>query len=253
MIPYLRKHTRLGFTLLVALSFFAVRMAAIVLRPIAGGLEQEIRRGLFSTGCRVMLAVSGARVEVRGTAPKAPFFMVSNHLSFFDIFVIASQVGCVFVSRDDVLRWPLFGTIIKHMNTIFIDRHRLKETIRVNAEVTKVMQQGYGVHIFAESRCSQDGQVQPFKPALFETPARLDFPIYYATIHYATPEGCPPASEVAIWKDGVSFFRHYLDLAALPYFNIVLTFGEEPFMGDDRKVLAEELREAVREQFVPID
>lgn len=250
---FVRKYVRLVLVVLWCIFMFSIRFAAKIVRPFSKPLDVHIRRGLFRFAMRIVLAITGMRVEVRGTPPPAPFFLVCTHLSFLDVFLIASQLGCVFVSREDLEHWPIFGFISKGMNTIFINRSKLKDTVRVNALISQAMSDGYGVTIFPESKVSQNSGVLPFKPALLESAARMKLPVHYATIHYATPDGTPPASEVAVWRDGVSFIRHYLNVAALPYYNAILTFGEAPIEGEDRKELAEKLCEACRKQFIPLD
>lgn len=250
---WVRAYLRLVGCFTVLAVLFPIRLSAKILRPFLPAFEQRCRRALFQWCCRGLLASSGIRVRVEGRAPEAPYFLVSNHLSFFDIWLLASQLGCVFVSRGDLAHWPLLGYVAREMNTIFIDRERLKDTVRVNQLLAEVMKEGYGVAIFPESGVSQKGTVLPFKPALLESAVQAKLPVHYAIVRYTTPEGCPPASEVSVWKEGVSFFRHFINVASLPHSVATLTFGEVPILGDDRKVLAAELCEAVRARFTPLD
>jgi hypothetical protein len=55
------------------------------------------------------------------------------------------------------------------------------------------------------------------------------------------------------WWDDISFMAHMLRLFTLRHgFTATLTFGEEPVVNTDRKLLASELRKRVRERFVPV-
>lgn len=253
MTSSFRKYARLGLALSWILSFFAIRFLAKAFHPISKAAERRIRKFAFRVGSRGLVRITGMRVEVRGAAPEPPFFLVCNHLTFLDVFVLASQLGCVFVSRDDLARWPVFGYVVRHMNTIFINRERLRDTVRVNELLTDAMNDGFGVVVFPESQVSTEGVVLPFKPALLQPAVELGMHVHYATVHYRTPEGSPPASEIVVWHDGVSFFGHYLDVAGLPRCDAILTFGDTPIPGGDRKALAEDLHAAVRAQFVPLD
>ena len=71
---------------------------------------------------RALCRIFGVRVTVRGPVPKPPFFLVSNHLSYIDIFVLGTQLPCVFVAKAEIDGWPIFGAISRSVNTIFIDR-----------------------------------------------------------------------------------------------------------------------------------
>ncbi len=252
MIPVARKYTRLFLTLLFCLVMFVIRLGAKALHPFSKELERRSRRNLFRLCAKGVLRITGLRVEVEGAPPGAPFFLVSNHLSFLDIFVLASELGCVFVSKDDLAGYPVFGFMAKNLETIFIDREKMRDAVRVNEEIREVMSTGYGVVVFAESKCSEEAVLLPFKPALLESAVQLQCPVHYASIHYATPEGHPPATEIAVWKGQETIFDHYLNVSSVPHVRVILTFGAEPIMGSDRKTLAQELHAAVAEQFIPM-
>lgn len=253
MIPFLRKHLRLAAVLMWVLSAFALRFSARIFHPFSGRLEKFVRKEAFRICARGLVRITGIRIEVRGKAPQPPFILVSNHLTFLDVFVLASQLGCVFVSGDDLAKWPVFGFMARHMNTIFINRENLRDTVRVNELLTNAMNDGYGVVLFPEGKVSTVGVVLPFKAALLEPAVQLDLHVHYASIHYRTPPGCPRASDVVVWHDDVGLFEHYLNVAALPRCDAVLTFGDAPISGEDRKTLAKDLHAAVRAQFIPLD
>jgi len=119
------------------------------------------------------------------------------------------------------------------MNTILIDRKGFRDTHRVNSEITEVMNDGLGVVVFAEGTVSQTGELMPFKPALLQPAIELQMPVRYASIHYATPHRRDAAREA---------------IAALPYCEATLTFGEGAVEADDRKQLASDLHQAVKSQ-----
>lgn len=242
------------FVLIMAWSIALVvcRFGAMMVRPFSPRLDQRCWQWLYQTWARGVARLVGMRIEVRGTPPKPPFFLVSNHLTFMDVFLLASQFGCTFVSRGDVQHWPVFGFLAKRGRTIFIDRERPKDTVRVNAEIRRALEDGYAVAVFPEGGVSHNGQVRDFRPALLEPAAQLGVPVYAASIYYETPEGYPPASEIIVWKEGVSFLGHYANVSGLPYFRAVVTINETPVIDPDRKRLAQTLCGMVRAQFTPL-
>ena len=54
--------------------------------------------------------------------------IVSNHVGFVDIFVMAACFKMSFVSKSDVRTWPLIGYLTRIANTIYIDRTRRRES-----------------------------------------------------------------------------------------------------------------------------
>jgi 1-acyl-sn-glycerol-3-phosphate acyltransferase len=231
---------------------FSVRLLALALLIINPSLERRASQALFHWFSRVLWPIIGMRVHLQGSPPKHPFFMVSNHLTYLDLFVLTGAVGCIFVSRADVASWPLVGFMARRMNTIFIDRSRMRDTIRVNDEIREAMAQGYGVHVFAESGVSHDAQVRNFKPALLQPAAELNLPVHYASLHYQTPPGYPSAKAIVVWHEGVSLFQNMAGILRLPYFDAIVTFGAQPIQAPDRKALAAELTTAVRRGVAPM-
>lgn len=252
-MTFLRKYTRFVLTMTCVASFFIVRFCMLPLQWIHPATERSIRRTLFRWCSSGILRFTGIRRVVDGTPPKPPYILVANHTSFLDIFVLASVLGCVFVARSDLANWPVFGFMCRVMNCIFVDRESMRDTMRVNALIEQELDAGEGLVLFPEGGVSQENRLLPFKPALLDAPAKRVLPVYYAAIHYTVPPGGPPASEVAIWRDGVSFFGHYFGFAAQPWTEATLRIGAEPIADPDRKALAFQLHEAVASVRKPLE
>lgn len=248
----IRTVTRMVLAVTWTVLAFTIRMAGKPLDWVAPRYGRRWRRAMFRCWGRVTGRIIGMRVEVKGKPPTPPYFHVSNHVSYLDTIVMGGLLGCVFIAKAEVERWPVFGPITKGMGTIFIDRERLRDTVRVNNLVSEVIDHEEGVHIFAESTTSPGFDVRPFKTALLEPAAQRRYPVYYSAITYRTPEGYPPAADVICWWTMVTFFAHALNCFRLPYFYVTVTFAEEPIIADDRKVLAVQLRDAVQAIFTPV-
>lgn len=248
----LRLVLRVAALALWTFSLFPFRCITLLVAPIARKTEEWWRRSIFRVWAIGASAIAGMRITVQGTPPKPPFYLVTNHLSLVDVVVLARTVGCVFVSREDVQRVGVLGIMAKAMNTIFIDRAKLRDTHRVNELIDAALDKGYGVHFFAESRISQDAQVHPFKPPLLEPAVRRGMPVHYAAISYRTPAGSPPAKQVIVWLDGVSLAQSILQVLRLPSFDAIISFGDAPLTAPDRKELAEKLYRATLERFTPV-
>src|SRR5262245_16955570 len=82
-------------------TFFYLLWACIMPLTLISEKAGAWWRGLnFRIWSRVTGALLGMRIQVRGTPPRAPFFLVSNHLSYMDITAFASQVNCVFIAKS---------------------------------------------------------------------------------------------------------------------------------------------------------
>lgn len=253
MMGFFRVAIRLVMLAAWTLVVFAWRLAAaLVLSPLAPSLDKAVREFIFRLWGKGTLALYGVRVTVEGRPPKRPFYLVSNHLTYLDVILLGSLLGCVFVSRADVEHWPVLGFITKRMNTIYVDRAQPKDTLRVIELIGDAIDRGYGVHVFAEGGIGPGDAIQQFKPALLEPAIRKGCPVHYAVIMYSTPEGCLLASRAVVWRQGVSFMAYSMGLLRLPRVYATVKFGSEPIAAKDRKELAERLWQAAQEQFAPL-
>jgi 1-acyl-sn-glycerol-3-phosphate acyltransferase len=242
-IPALIFVTAALFFLWLLGSFLVARFKAI--RP-------RWRRFMLSAWGRSAAAVMGMRVVTYGDPPLAPFFLVSNHLSYVDIIAYAASLGCVFISRGDLAAWPGIGFFARGVGTIFINREKLQDIPRVIEEINHALDEGLGVVLFPEGASGAGDRVLPFHPSLLDPAAKANYPVSYATIRYqAEPDETPAYLAVNWWED-VTFAQHAKELLKLSRFEAFITFGSHAIRSDDRKALAKSLWIAVDDQFTPM-
>lgn len=192
------------------------------------------------------------RVEAKGTPPQAPFFLVSNHLSYMDIVAFAAHLDCVFVAKSEVANWPILGLLCRSMGTIFVDRNSRMDVLRVNRLIEQNLRSGKGVLLFPEGTSTPGAEVLPFHSALLEPAVQQGCPVSFATVSYRTPLGQTPAHLSVCWWGDMSFLVHFYRLLQLKSAEATLVFGSYSIRADDRKVLAGKLWQAVREEFIPV-
>lgn len=210
------------------------------------------RQIIFRAFAGCFVKISGMKIEVIGTRPKPPFFLVSNHLSYTDIPALRSVVEGVFVAKADLEEWFVAGRIFRDMGTIFINRENRRDIPRAGAKILERLEEGEGVVIFPEGTSTKGERVLPFNSSFFEFAARTDLPIHYASITYRVDKKGEKASEWVCWWDDVSFMTHLWRLFQLGEFTAVINFGCQPVADPDRKKLAKELWNQVSEKFIPV-
>ena len=210
------------------------------------------RQFAFGAWTKSFKAISGMKIEVIGTPPKSPFFLVSNHLSYTDIAAIRCVVPGVFVAKAEVGKWLLAGRIVRDMGTIFIDRANRRDIPRAGELIIERLDHGEGVIVFPEGTSTKGESVLPFNSSFLEFAARAQMPVSYASISYRAPEGEIRASTAVCWWEDIGFFAHLWRLFHIREYTAILNFGEEPVIDPDRKQLASELRQRVEDLFTPV-
>ncbi len=195
------------------------------------------RRAHFSAWARWLLAVLGVRVARRGTAPEPPCLLVANHVSYLDVVVLAAETGAVFVAKGEVSRWPWIGLLARGIGTIFVDRGRRSDLVRVNGEISAALDRGEGVVVFPEGTSTDGSHVVAFKTGLLEEAARRGIPVRPARIRYDAPS-------VAWWGE-MEFLPHLWDLFAISSIECDLDLTLAPVVATDRKALAEALHDRI--------
>lgn len=210
------------------------------------------RQVIFGQWTNSFVVISRMKIEVKGTPPTPPFFLVTNHLSYTDIGAIRAVAKGVFVAKKEVEGWFLAGRICRDMGTIFIDRGKRRDIPRAGEQIVERLDQGEGVIVFPEGTSTKGERVLPFNSSFLEFAARSGIPVSYASITYQTPPGEWPASMAACWWDDTGFFAHIWRLFKVREYTAVISFGDEPIMNSDRKELARDLHRRVADSFVPV-
>ena len=246
------RHLRAAFRFVLLLILtFGIYAIWLVLSPFIPN-KVYWRQLIFELWSRGFIRIAGCDIEVIGTPPKPPFFLVANHLGYFDIPVVRSAAKGVYVAKHDIQEWLFLGRMIRNMGTIYVNRAHKRDIPRAGDEVIERLTTGEGVIIFPEGTSSKGETVLPFNSSFLAFAAKSDVPVSYVSISYRTPEGEPPPSDAICWWDDTPFLTHVLRLFSISRFTAILNFGVEPIVNPDRKQLASELRDRVKEHFIPM-
>ena len=210
------------------------------------------RQLMFGAWTRSFVIISRMKIEVIGTPPKPPFFLVTNHLGYADIPALRVVTNGIFVAKNEIDGWFLAGRICRAYGTIFINRANRRDIPRAGEMIVERLNAGEGVIVFPEGTSTKGDTVLPFNSSFLEFAAKAQIPVSYAAISYRTPPDELPAHLAVCWWEDITFFAHLWRLFHVRKYTAVITFGEEPVMDANRKVLAGELRDRVAEKFVPV-
>ena len=157
---------RLGSPLRAAVrlaAYIALTLPLMPVQALAVALRMPLRRSLplwyHARCCRIL----GFKIEQRGQpSPVHPTLYAANHVSYFDIMVLASLIDVSFVAKAEVARWPLFGWLAKLQRTVFVDRRGHKAG-RHRDDIARRLEQGDDLVLFPEGTSSDGNRVLGFK------------------------------------------------------------------------------------------
>jgi len=171
---------------------------------------------------RFLCRLFGIRVIAIGAPVAAEgVLIVANHTSYFDILVLSSLAPVSFVARSDVASWPLFGTLAKLQETVFVERSRRSQTGEARDQIRERLLAGDTLVLFPEGTSDDGNSVLPFKSALMgavEAEIGIDehgrvrhVPVQPVSITYVGLHGLP------MGRENRPLFAWYGDMDLVPH------------------------------------
>jgi 1-acyl-sn-glycerol-3-phosphate acyltransferase len=204
----------------------------------------------------IRLSVVGKPVQGRGV------LMVANHTSYFDIIVLSGAAQVSFVAKKEVGRWPLFGTMARLQETVFIERDRRSQTLTARDDIRKRLQQGDALVLFPEGTSNDGNHVLPFRSALMgaaESEVGIDaeghvqhVPVQPVSITYVALHGVPMGREnrpLFAWYGDMELVPHLWEAVKAGPFDVVVEFHRPMTIDSEggRKALAAAAETLVRQ------
>lgn len=229
--------------------FAAIASAWLPIAPFLGRRAKVAWAGRCTQAFnRGMLRILGVKLRIHGPVPKGPFFLVTNHLGYLDVMILASTLRCAFVAKSEVAAWPVFGALASWSGTLFIDRRSGADVARVNALIAGRMEAGGSLVLFPEGTSTDGERLEDFRSSLLQAPAAAGLPVRFAALRYRAPGDATPAARSMCWWGEMDFLPHFLNLFRMKGMEASIAFGAIPVSDANRKALAEKLRRGVGER-----
>ena len=194
---------------------------------------------------KVLAVLVGLRVHVRGTPVEG--LLVANHISWLDIMALDTVTAARFVSKDDVLKWPVIGLLPKWSGTFFLQRGSAAAVSRLNAEIVAALKQNASVAVFPEGTTSSGEEVHRFYSAILQAGIDSKVPVQPVVIRYYRNG---ERDTVVPFIGEISFFEHATLILRRFQTHVYLDFGEAFIpQENNRKALSEHLHQQVEKVF----
>ncbi len=167
-------------------------------------LPESARLYLKARWSRQLLEEMGVAIVASGTPPTQGL-LVANHISWLDIFAINALAPTTFLSKDEVLRWPVIGWLARRVGTLFLERGSRAAAQRAKEHLIAELRAGRLVGVFPEGTTGFGDHVMPFHAALFQSAIDADVTIAPTLIRYVGPDGQPTTAaayvgDTSLWE-----------------------------------------------------
>ncbi|MBL8305501.1 MAG: 1-acyl-sn-glycerol-3-phosphate acyltransferase [Rubrivivax sp.] len=192
-----------------------------------------------------LLRCMGLTLEVKGTARPGATLVVANHVSWLDIAAIHAALPHVrFVSKADVLHWPLLGWLIRSAGTLFIERERKRDALRVVHAMAEALQAGDAVAVFPEGTTGAGPQPLPFHANLLQAAVATATPVQPVALRFSDPAA--PFSDAVVFVGETTLLQSLWRVASARGLRAhVRVLPPMASAHADRRALAEHLRETI--------
>jgi 1-acyl-sn-glycerol-3-phosphate acyltransferase len=190
-----------------------------------------------------MLARLGVRLQVLGEpAAAGPMLLACNHISWLDITSLHAARFCRFVSKADIKHWPVVGKLAMGVETLFIEREKRRDAMRVVHHMTEALRDGDVLGIFPEGTTSDGVGMLPFHANLFQAAIVANAPVQPVALRFVDVASGQRSLAPCYVGDDTLFGSLWRTLKADPIC-VVVRFGEPQYYGGrDRRAWAADLQ-----------
>jgi len=146
--------------------------------------------------------------------------IVTNHISWLDVFVLNVVVPMRFVAKSEVRRWPVIGWLCARAQTIFLERGKARSAARINVQMVTLLQRGECLAIFPEGTTTDGTQVAHFHSSLLQPAIDAGALVHPVAIRYQDVHGAH--SMAAAYIDDLSFGASMWNILSTPELHVRL-------------------------------
>lgn len=200
-------HLAYGLTIALAYPWFGFALQKRVLKNWSAGL----------------LHILNVHIDIAGDDPLHSLrhgLIVTNHISWLDVFVLNAVVPMRFVAKSEVRRWPVIGWLCARAQTIFIERGKARSAARINVQLVTLLQQGECLAIFPEGTTTDGTSVAHFHSSLLQPAIDAQAQVHPIAIRYQDEFGTH--SLAAAYIDELSFGASLWNILSMPELHVQL-------------------------------
>lgn len=223
-----------------SLFFFLIVVVFLVVSFIVDMIVRDRRKKLIlfsriaSFAGKVSLILLGVKIKLKNLDKyiKADqnYMIVSNHLSYLDIFVIYSVIPSVFVANSELEEEFPLGAVTKYGGGIFVERRNRSRLLEDMNNISSVLDLGLNIVIFPEGTTSDGQAVTAFKAPFLKSAINTGTSVLPLCISYQKVNNQSvdkDNKDIIFYYEDISFFEHFFEVLKLRSIVVQLEALEE--------------------------
>lgn len=182
-----------------------------VLYPL---VSERTRRKIRARWSRQLLRMLGIELQAGGPLPRPGQLLVSNHISWVDVFVINAISPLSFVCKDEIRSWPVLGWLVARNDTVFIRRSSRSSAGEVRRQLVGSLACGRSVMVFPEGTTTDGRSMLPFRAAMFQAAIDAGRPVKPVRLSYLDHAG--ELSDATTFIGDTTFWQSVCRIARAP-------------------------------------
>ena len=180
---------RIVLVLITALVMTVLLAPVVVIARLLGVKERpgSIYAWATRTWSRSFLTAAGVRTRIHNAeliSSTRGAVYISNHVSWFDVFVLASELPRYsFIAKSELRKIPLFGYGAEAAGIVFLDRDNRKAAFESYKVAAKEVERGRSIIVYPEGTRGRDYHLRPFKKGPFVLAIASQCPIIPTIVH----------------------------------------------------------------------
>jgi len=152
-----------------------------------GRIDAAARAGRVQWWSAEFLRLLGVGLVVAGTPRPGAKLLVANHISWLDILAIDAVAPARFVSKSEVRHWPVLGWLVSASGTLYIERGRARDALRVVHKMAAALQAGDTLAVFPEGTTADGHALLPFHANLLQGAIATATPVQPVALRFFDP------------------------------------------------------------------
>lgn len=143
------------------------------------------------------------------------YMIISNHLSYLDIFIIYSVLPSVFVANSELEEEFPLGAVTKYGGGIFVERRNRSRLTADMDNISSVLNMGLNIVLFPEGTTSDGSRVYPFKAPFMRSAIHTGTTVLPLCINYKKINGAgidKNNRDYIFYYGDITFFEHFFRL-----------------------------------------